>query len=65
MCSAVIDGGLDEVKGLFSTSATHMLTKEAIRDPESLSIEFQAVIYLDGVSEFCFIFLILLGVFAF
>lgn len=61
VCSAVIGGSLDEVKGLFSTSPTHLLTKEAIHDPESRRTEFQAVIYLDSVSEFHFISLILMG----
>lgn len=62
MCSGVTGDGSDEVKGYFSTSPVHFLTKKTIFDPESLRTEFQAAIYQDSVFEFVFIFLILLRV---
>lgn len=49
-----------DLKGRFSTSPAHFLTKKTTLDPESLRTEFQAAIYQDSVFEFHFIFLILL-----
>lgn len=51
-----------DLKGHFSTSPAHFLTKKTILDLESVRPEFQAAIYQDSVFEFLFIFLILLRV---
>lgn len=59
MCSGVTGVGPDEMKDLkghFSTSPAHFLTKKTIFDPESLRTEFQAAIYQDSVFELLFIF---------
>lgn len=58
--TCALESQVMDLKGRFSTSPAHFLTKKTTLDPESLRTEFQAAIYQDSVFEFHFIFLILL-----